>query len=171
MTVLATLIRRGRVAALGGLLVLTLAALAVVAGRRPAEIAGRARVVDGDSLVVARTEIRLYGVDAPEYRQICERAGQPWACGVAARSALEGIIAGRALTCRPREEDRYGRSVAICFAGGVDVGAAMVRAGNAVAYGAYEADERDARDARRGLWSSSFERPAAWRARHPGHRH
>jgi endonuclease YncB( thermonuclease family) len=168
MTVLATLIRRGRVAALGGLLVLTLAALALVVGPRP-EIAERAQVIDGDSLKVARTEIRLYGVDAPEHRQICERAGQPWACGVAARSALEGIIAGRAVTCRLREEDRYGRSVAICFAGGVDIGAAMVRAGHAVAFGAYEADERDARDARRGLWSSTFERPAAWRARHPGH--
>jgi len=37
----------------------------------------------------------------------------------------------------------------------------------AVAYGAYQAEERDAHEARRGVWASSFERPAAWRARHP----
>jgi endonuclease YncB( thermonuclease family) len=61
----------------------------------------------------------------------------------------------------------YGRTVAVCFVGALDLGAAMVKGGFAMAYGAYEADEREARDARRGVWSSSFERPAAWRARHP----
>ena len=40
-------------------------------------------------------------------------------------------------------------------------------AGQAVAYGAYQAEEREAREARRGVWASSFERPATWRARHP----
>ena len=51
--------------------------------------------------------------------------------------------------------------------GVIDLGAALVTAGQAVAYGAYQAEEREARVARRGVWASSFERPATWRARHP----
>jgi endonuclease YncB( thermonuclease family) len=43
----------------------------------------------------------------------------------------------------------------------------MVAGGHAVAYGAYDGEERAAREARRGIWSSSFDRPAAWRAKHP----
>ncbi|QLP98364.1 MAG: hypothetical protein HZY79_14655 [Rhodoblastus sp.] len=43
----------------------------------------------------------------------------------------------------------------------------MVRAGAAVAYGAYEREEAEARDARRGVWSSRFDRPQDWRAAHP----
>jgi endonuclease YncB( thermonuclease family) len=131
------------------------------------QIAGPARIIDGDSLVVAGVEIRLYGIDAPEYRQYCFRRGRPWRCGVEATRALRALIAGRPVACRAREQDRYGRTVAACAAGGVDLGAAMVASGHAVAYGAYDAEERSAREARRGIWSSSFDRPAAWRARHP----
>lgn len=40
-------------------------------------IAGKARVVDGDTLVVGSERIRLYGVDAPESKQICRRAALP----------------------------------------------------------------------------------------------
>jgi endonuclease YncB( thermonuclease family) len=61
----------------------------------------------------------------------------------------------------------FGRTVAVCFAGEINLGAAMVRAGQAVAYGAYQGEEREACEARRGVWASSFEHPAVWRARHP----
>lgn len=134
--------------------------------RPAAEIAGAVRVIDGDSIVVGGVEIRIYGIDAPEYRQTCMRAGRPWMCGIAATAAMRALVAGRPVRCRAREQDRYGRTVAICYAAGVDLGAAMVKGGYAVAYGSYEVDERDARDARRGIWASSFEMPAAWRARH-----
>jgi endonuclease YncB( thermonuclease family) len=159
--------RRGRVALLSGLGLIGLAATGIIANREPPPIVGPARVIDGDSIVVAGVEIRLYGIDAPEFRQTCMRAGHPWACGITATRFLQSLLAGRELSCRPREQDRYGRTIAICFAGGADVGAVMVKAGQAVAYGAYQADERDARTARRGVWASSFEHPAVWRARHP----
>ncbi len=51
--------------------------------------------------------------------------------------------------------------------GVIDPGAAMVTAGQAVAYGTYQAEEREACAARRGVWASTFEHPATWRARHP----
>jgi endonuclease YncB( thermonuclease family) len=143
-----------------------LAATGLIRSRQAAEIVGRAYIIDGDSLSVGGVEIRLYGIDAPEFRQICRRAARPWACGKGAARFLRQLIGGRELRCRPREEDVYRRTVAVCFVEGSDLGAAMVRAGQAVAYGAYGAEEQDARQAQRGIWSSQFEQPSEWRARH-----
>jgi endonuclease YncB( thermonuclease family) len=137
------------------------------ARRESADITGGAQVIDGDSLVVAGVEIRLYGIDAPEYRQYCFRRGRPWACGVDATRTLRALIANRPVDCRSREEDRYGRTIASCSVEGRDLGAAMVAGGHAVAYGAYQLEETAARNAGRGIWSSRFEPPAAWRAKHP----
>jgi len=139
--------------------------------RRTAEIFGVARVIDGDSIVVAGVEIRIFGIDAPEYRQFCHLGQRAWACGIEATKVMQTMVVGRDVHCRPRELDRYGRTVAVCFVGDRDIGAAMVKGGYAVAYGAYAGEEREARDARRGIWASSFERPADWRARHRRHRH
>ena len=145
---------------------LGLAATGLLPQRRVPDIVGPAQVIDGDSLRVAGIEIRLFGIDAPEFRQTCLRAGHPLACGRAATRFLEWLTQGRELRCRAREEDRYGRTVAACAVEGRDLGAAMVSGGHAVAYGAYEQEERAARNAGRGIWSSRFEPPAAWRAKH-----
>lgn len=159
--------RRAQRLLLTSLAVACLALLGWYFDRRGPELAGSARAIDGDSLAVDGAQVRLYGIDAPEHRQTCMRDGEPWACGVEATRTLQAILAGHRLVCRVREEDRFGRAVAVCHAGAVDVGAEMVKRGLAVAYGAYRGDEREAREARRGIWSSSFERPAEWRARHP----
>jgi endonuclease YncB( thermonuclease family) len=159
--------RRARLFLLCAMLAGGLAAAGWFIDRRTATIVGTARVIDGDSLIVAGGEIRLYGVDAPELRQTCLRGGFAWNCGAEAAAALRAATAGREVLCRPRDHDRFGRTIAVCTAGGVDLGAAMVKGGLAVALDAYTADEREARDARRGIWSSSFDRPAAWRAKHP----
>jgi endonuclease YncB( thermonuclease family) len=164
---------RGRGPAFFLLCAFVIAGLAATAwwiDRQAPAIVGAARVIDGDSLVVAGAEIRLFGIDAPEYLQVCTRVGRPWNCGMEAADMLRTMVAGREIACRARDRDRYGRTVAVCLAGGLDLSAAMVKGGFAVAYGAYQADEREARDARRGIWGSAFERPAAWRARHPRRR-
>ena len=44
------------------------------------------------------------------------------------------MVAGRAIVCEPKTVDRYGRTVALCRVNGVDIGASMVRAGQAWAY-------------------------------------
>jgi endonuclease YncB( thermonuclease family) len=162
-----TLQRRGRTAVVGGIAVAALAATGLVTPREAPDIVGPAQVIDGDSIRVAGVEIRLYGIDAPEFRQLCMRAGHPWRCGRAATRVLESLIAGHELRCRSREQDRYGRTVAVCSLGDINIGAAMVRAGHAVAYGAYQAEEAEAREARRGIWAGSFRQPASWRAQHP----
>lgn len=156
---------RGLVMALA--VVAAAAVLAYVLDRRAPDISGSVRVIDGDSLVIGGAEMRLFGIDAPEYRQTCTRDGETWPCGMDAARALRAAVAGKTVVCKPRDEDRYGRTVAVCSVGEEDLSAAMVWLGLAVAYGAYQSEERAARDARRGLWSSSFETPSLWRARHP----
>ncbi len=153
--------------AVGLLLVTALAYLGWILNRSEPEIAGTARAIDGDSLVVNGIEVRLFGIDAPEARQMCQRGGEPWACGVEAAQALRSAISGKTVVCRPKDVDRYGRKVAVCSVSGVDIAAKLVTSGYALAFGAYNDLERRARTERRGLWSSNFERPAAWRARHP----
>lgn len=136
-------------------------------------VVGGARVVDGDSLEIGATRIRLFGVDAPEYRQLCkDGAGRDYPCGFAARDALSAIANGQTVSCTPAEGRSYDRIVAICTANGQDLGEAMVRAGRAIelpahSKGRYTAAERDAREAKRGLWAGSFERPSDWRRAHP----
>src|SRR5688572_22588959 len=44
-------------------------------------VVGTARVLDGDTLDLAGHRIRLYGIDAPESRQICQRQGRSYGCG------------------------------------------------------------------------------------------
>ena len=69
----------------------------------------------------------------------------------------------------PLERDRYGRTVARCTAGGLDIGETLVRAGGAVAYTRYSRlyvdDERWARGRLRGLWAGEFVEPERWRHR------
>lgn len=46
--------------------------------------AGAVRVLDGDTLDVAGTRVRLFGIDAPETAQTCRRSGRDWGCGAEA---------------------------------------------------------------------------------------
>ena len=130
-------------------------------------LGGPARVLDGDTLKIGGTRIRIDGIDAPESGQICQRGGRPWRCGDAATAQMDSLVGGRDVTCEDRGTDRYGRTIGLCRAGGRDLGSAMVRAGLAMAYThfseRYVPEERQARAARRGLWSSDFETPSAWR--------
>lgn len=132
--------------------------------------AGRADVLDGDTIEVRGRRIRLHGIDAPENDQVCDRNGRPWRCGQEATAALRRHLGGRTVACTELDVDRHGRSVARCTLDGQDVSAWLVRNGWAVAYrrysDAYVADEAQARAARRGIWSGWFELPESHR--HPG---
>ena len=132
-----------------------------------AEITGRAKVVDGDSLEIGSDRVRLFGIDAPEGRQDCRRNNQAWRCGEDAAAKLRSLVAGATLRCTPRDMDEYGRSVSVCKNGNVDINAEMVRAGFALAYRRYSNDyvdeENEARNAKRGLWAGEFTPPWDYR--------
>ncbi|MEN9411299.1 MAG: hypothetical protein RL216_3273 [Pseudomonadota bacterium] len=146
---------------------IVLAAFALCLPALAATVEGRARAVDGDTLEVAGQKVRLFGVDAPELDQGCERGGRRWACGQAAREELAAIIGRKRLVCVVQDIDRYGRSVAVCEAGGEDVGALMVRRGMALAYrrysGRYVNAEAAAQAEGVGIWTSAYVQPEAYR--------
>src|SRR5947199_10136184 len=105
--------RRARMALLAGLGLAGLAATGLITQRRAPDIVGPAQVIDGDSIRVAGIEIRLYGIDAPEFRQVCMRGGHPWACGRAATSFLESLAERREHRVLLLGEYRYGHTIAI----------------------------------------------------------
>lgn len=135
-------------------------------------VEGRAWVIDGDTIVINGTHIRLAYIDAPELAQSCKNAaGVAYACGQVARDSLRRAIAGRAVKCEEIAVDRFGRMVALCVAHGRDLGDAMVRGGQAVNYTRFDRDDRyrqaeiEARTASRGIWQGTFEEPETWRHR------
>ncbi len=46
-------------------------ALCLLTGPALADVAGPAKVIDGDTLEIHDQRIRLHGIDAPESRQLC----------------------------------------------------------------------------------------------------
>jgi len=132
------------------------------------EIAGRASVIDGDTLEIAGLRIRLHGIDAPESRQMCLNAARmEYRCGQRAAFALADEIGSAPVSCRQTDRDRYGRIVAVCASRSRNINQWMVRQGWAVAYRQYSedyvADELAARQARAGLWAGTFVPPSEWR--------
>ena len=132
-----------------------------------ADIAGNATVVDGNTLVIDDTNVRLNGVDAPELKQTCIADGAIWDCGADAASALADHIGQRVVFCRGSGRDANGDLVAVCFSGRDDVNQWLVMEGWAVANrqdtGDYTDEESVARMARRGIWRGEFMLPSLWR--------
>lgn len=60
---------------------------------------GPATALDGDSLEMTGARIRLFGIDAVELEQTCQRGGEAWGCGHDAKAWLARIISGRTLEC------------------------------------------------------------------------
>lgn len=139
------------------LLALTLGAPALHAA--PHSIVGAARIVDGDTLVIADITVRLLHIDAPESAQRC--AGQP--CGTNATRHLASFVAGQPVRCTGAAFDAYDRLLAVCQARGHDLNRMMVLDGHAMVFrrfgDTYSKEEADARSAKRGLWRSDNPTP------------
>ena len=132
---------------------------------------GAVDVIDGDSFRRGKDEIRLNGIDAPEYRQSCrDENGREWSCGREAARALRNLVAGRTIECTGLDADRYGRLVSRCTTGILVLNSEMVRLGWAIAYTRHSAlyirEEDDARREKRGIWRGTFDLPEDWRAIH-----
>jgi len=136
----------------------------------PAELTGQASVIDGDTLEIHGTRVRLWGIDAPESTQLCRGADSNlYRCGAKAANELDAFIAQRPVSCKPVSQDQYGRMVATCSVGDTDLGEWLVRSGLALDWphysrGHYDAAQYAADRAGRGIWAGSYVEPWSYRA-------
>jgi endonuclease YncB( thermonuclease family) len=102
-----------------------------------ATLASAQTVTDGDTIKFGKERVRLWGIDAPESKQLCPDG---WPAGRAATTYIRTLLKDHTVTCEARGHDRYGRTIGLCRADGVDIQAAMVRAGMAWAFVRYSHD-------------------------------
>ena len=131
-------------------------------------ITGAVRVIDGDTIDVGSTRIRLHGIDALEKGQTCTTlTGQNWGCGDWTTRQVRDRFEGAQAQCERIEEDKYGRVVARCAVNGADIGATLVSEGLAYAYRTYSMDydllEKQAFVADIGIHGFSAQSPARYR--------
>ena len=130
---------------------------------------GRVKVIDGDTIRIAGETVRLFAIDAPERDQTCTRPnGSVWSCGEWSRAQVIRLFGGKRARCDAVDTDRYGRTVARCRVGGMDMGEAIVSAGLARAYVRYSdiylGVEKEAVVAGRGIFGSDMAAPESFRA-------
>lgn len=110
-------------------------------------ICGAGYVIDGDSLVIKKTQVRIFGVDAPEI-------SHPY--GKKAKWALVALCKGHEIRAEILAEDTHGRTVAKCYLpDGRDLSAEMVKQGLALDWPKYSGGvyrSMETADARRKLW-------------------
>lgn len=125
-------------------------------------------VSDGDTIVIyengKKVSLRLNNIDAPERTQ---------AWGLESKQCLMDILKGKTITYASNGKDKYGRTLAVIYANGVNVNLEMVRRGCAWMYrqysndSAYSAAEASAQSGRLGLWSQPNPQ-APWEYRKTG---
>lgn len=85
--------------------------------------AGGVKVRDADTIVVSGTPVRLQGVDAPELDTGAGKDARRW---------MVNYLANRTVECTLNGERSHDRYVGVCYADGLDIGAAVIAAGYAL---------------------------------------
>jgi len=115
---------------------------------RQMEIRGRAWVIDGDTIKIGQTKIRLAGIDAPEL-------DDPY--GQQSKWAMVAICKGQEIRAELTGERSYDRFVATCYLpDGSDIGAELIRRGLALDGGWYS----------KGKYRSLEPQGIRWKLRH-----
>lgn len=87
-------------------------------------VSGPATAIDGDTLEVAGTRIRLWGIDAPELHE---------PLGHESKASLARILQGySSITCYEVSFRSYSRRVSRCYAEGLDIAEHQIRSGLAL---------------------------------------
>jgi endonuclease YncB( thermonuclease family) len=149
-----------------------LAALAIapITNAIAADLSGQTGIIDGDTLEIHGTRIRLWGIDAPETDQLCRNQnGEHYRCGQKAANDLDAFVGRRPVACIEVDHDQYRRTVAVCTVVGVDLAEWLVKTGLALDWpqyskDAYAAAQAEAKRANLGMWSGSFNAPWRYRA-------
>jgi endonuclease YncB( thermonuclease family) len=144
---------------------LTIIALAVCGPAFADDLIGQASVIDGDTIEIHGTRIRIFGIDAPESDQLChDGRSNRYRCGQKASNMLFDFIDRRPVECIEVDRDRYKRAVSVCSVGGTDIADWLVRNGLALDWpqyskGGYADAQAEAKRGRRGMWGGSFKEP------------
>lgn len=111
------------------------------------DLRGTAYVVDGDTLIIQQTQIRLFGIDAPEL-------DHPH--GKNAKWALVSLCKGKTVRAEITGLDDHGRTVARCsLDDGRDLSAEMVKLGLAIDWPKFSSGQYSSLEApgvRKKLW-------------------
>ena len=139
-------------------------------------ISGSAVVTDGDTIKINNNKIRLFGIDAPEKKQSCEKIfltisfisfKKKYPCGEISTEKLKKLINKNIIKCHVEGKDRYQRKLAICFSNKLNINSWLVRNGYAVSYQKYSkkylSEEIEAKNDKKGIWQGKFEMPWDWR--------
>lgn len=140
------------------------------------KFSGKTFVIDGDSLKVAGNEVRLFGIDAPEYSQNCfDAKNNEYACGRASVAFTRKLASEKIVECVYAEKDKYDRYLGKCSVDGVSINEELVKNGMAVIYNFTESDEKmdaleiSAKEQKIGIWQGAFQLPKEYRKAHPRH--
>ena len=146
-----------------------------LSAKRGVYIEGKIKVIDGDTIKMDGTSIRLFGIDAPEKNQICvNKNNESYNCGSISTITLRRYVRKTKIKCRYTEKDRYGRILGTCYfpydSSKLSLNRYMVHTGHAVAYERYSKkyldSEKWAKDNYLGMWQGNFERPEKWRTKY-----
>ena len=131
---------------------------------------GQIKIVDADTIILNKEKIRLHGIDAPETEQSCYIEEEAWPCGIKATEYLKKLLEGvstPSLLCKISSKDRYGRSIAVCYVGEININRNLVENGWALAYSEFSKDyivyEKLASENKVGIWQGVFVEPWDWR--------
>ncbi len=137
---------------------------------------GKAYAIDGDSLKVAGNNVRLFGIDAPEYSQKCLNADNiEYDCGIIAKKYTSDLVRNKEVMCYYRIKDFYNRYLSKCYINGLEINKELLKNGMAIIYSYQETDgeakalEKEAREAKIGIWQGAFENPKDYRSSHKRH--
>lgn len=129
---------------------------------------GKAFIIDGDTLKINDTKIRLVGVDAPEISQKCKAHGHIENCGEIVKLRLVQATSNEITTCYSHGKDYFGRVLGECYVEDININKWLLREGLAVYYynkdfKSYKILETLAKQDKVGLWDSEFQNPKDYR--------
>ena len=140
------------------------------------EISGNAKIIDGDTIKINSKKIRLHGIDAPEFKQMCKKTyltivfftfTKDYPCGKISTQKLQKKINNKVITCKILDIDRYKRLIGECYKRNLNLNSWLVSNGHAVAYRKYSkkyiSNEINAKNEKKGVWQGKFEMPWDYR--------
>lgn len=89
------------------------------------------RPTDGDSIRCGKLRLRLLGIDAPEMSQCPRNRTCVAGSGPASRQSLTYAVGSGPVRYRPIKLDRYGRTIAVVYAGSTNLSCYQLRRGQA----------------------------------------